>query len=90
MRALPLAPESANVRALALHGSERYTGLVGVTLTLVNEPAQTVNGDPLELVIKNGTVLDSTSDYVLTGRTITLAVPAIPGDVFRILSPYRA
>lgn len=87
---LPQQPESANVRVLAQRYRERLTGIAGVTLTLQQEPARTADGVGLELLVKNGVVLDPSAAYSIAGRVITLAVAAIVGDVFQVHYFYRA
>lgn len=87
---LPTAPESPNVQVLAQQYRERFTGLATATITLAYEPIRTVNDVGLELLTKNGAVLDPSSAYTISGKTITLSVAAIVGDVFLVFYRYRS
>lgn len=92
MLAIPRAPESANVSALAMWRRERFTGLTTTAITLSSEPRRTANDEGVELVFKNGTLLDpngGASGYTISGKSITLGTAAIAGDVFIISYPYR-
>lgn len=91
MKILPEAP-SANERALALEYRERFTGLTVVAIQLAYAPLQTGDGVGLELVFKNGALLDpngGAGGYTITGPSITLGTAAIAGDVFVVRYPYR-
>jgi hypothetical protein len=87
MKQLATAP-TANERALAAEYRERFTGLVVATITLTKTPLRTVDDVGLELLFKNGTLLDPSVAYSISGKTITLAVAAIAGDVFVVRYPY--
>jgi len=90
MRALPQQPESPNIRALSQIYRERFTSLTGTTITLAYIPATTQNtNEGLELVFKNGTLLDPATAYTISGKAITLSTAAVAGDVFVIHYPYR-
>lgn len=60
MLQLPNSPDSANVRALGQTYRESFTGVTGDTVTLTYEPVQTLDDVHLELVFKNGQLLDGT------------------------------
>ena len=81
MRTLP-HPPSANERQLASVYIDEFTGVTGTTLTLTHEPATTTDGVALVSLFKNGSRLSLTSAaYTISGKTITLAVALISGDV---------
>lgn len=85
------APPSTNEAVLAAEYRERFTGLVTATVTLTKLPLRTVDDVGLELVFKNGALLDpngGAGGYSTSGRTITLGTAAIVGDVFVIRYPY--
>lgn len=88
MKQLPQAP-SPNERVLAQEYRERFTGLTGTTLTLTHLPLRTVNTLALELLFKNGALLDPASDYTIAGATVTLSVALIAGDKIVARYPYR-
>lgn len=67
-----------NTRRLAQVATEEITGAVGTALTLAHPVASVV------LASKNGSVLGS-ADYSVQGRTVTLGVAAVAGDVFVLL-----
>lgn len=52
-----MQPQDPNVRVLAQHYIENFTGLTTVTITLAYTPQQTVDGIGLEQVYKNGKLL---------------------------------
>jgi hypothetical protein len=91
MKQLPEAA-TANERALALEYRERFTGLTTAAIQLAYAPLQTADGVGLELVFKNGALLDpngGAGGYSITGASITLGTAAIAGDVFVVRYPYR-
>lgn len=91
MRTLP-SPPTANERALAQWYRERFTGLTTTAITLAQTPVRTADDVGLELVVKNGAVLDPSggaSGYSISGPSITLGTAAIAGDVFLIFYQYR-
>lgn len=61
MKQLPFPPASVNERALASEYRDTFTGLTGTGLTLTYPPMRTIDGVALELVFKNGTLLDGSS-----------------------------
>ena len=87
MIALPQQPETPNIRALAGYTRERFTGLTTTAIALSHE-AMTVpagsTGTGIDLVVKNGVVLDPLVAYSIAGKAITLSVAAIAGDVFLV------
>lgn len=90
---LPTPPESPNVRALAFHYRETFTGLTSDTVTLAYTPVRTVNDVGLESVTLNGQRLSAPDDYAIEGKVITLVSPFGPlvvDDVVEVLYPYRA
>lgn len=91
MMALPL-PGSPNETALAQWRRERFTGLTTTALPLTSVPRRTLSDEGLELVFKNGALLDpngGAGGYSISGKDITLGAAAVGGDVFVILYPYR-
>lgn len=90
MITLPSQPESENIRQLAMQFSDRQTGVVGVTLTLLYAPVQAMDGTQLERVHKNGVRLDPATAYTIQGNVITLAVASIAGDVWIVDYLYRS
>lgn len=93
MLTLPTMAGSPNERALGQWYTERLTGLTGSTVTLSYTVAQTLNGVPLVLVFKNGTLLDpgggGATSYTVSGGTVTLVTAAVAGDVFVVWYLYR-
>lgn len=89
MKQLPRQPESPNVRALAQEYRERFTGLSTAVVTLAQVPMQTVNGQGLELVFKNGALVDP-STYTTAGNVITLGGALTGSDVVVVRYPYRS
>lgn len=92
MKQLPSQPESENVRVLGQYYRERITGLTTVALTLSYAPLRTVDDVGLELLFKNGALLDpagGAGGYSIEGTSVTLGTAAIAGDVFVVLYPYR-
>lgn len=95
MLALPMQPETPNVRALASLTRETFTGLTTVTITLGNEARKSsgAGATGLELVWKNGLLLfpsAGASGYSIDGKTITLGTAAIAGDQFVVFYYARA
>jgi hypothetical protein len=91
LKLLPEAP-TPNERALALEYRERFTGLTIALVQLAYAPVQTADGVGLELVFKNGALLDpngGAGGYTISGSAITLGTAAIAGDVFVVKYPYR-
>lgn len=86
---LPTEPTD-NERQLAMWTRERITGLASATLTLANTPVQSLTGTSLELVVKNGAVLDPGAAYTIAGKVITLTVAAVGTDVFLVSYLYRS
>jgi hypothetical protein len=83
MIALPNAPETANVRALASWTWERFTGLTTSTVTVSNPiVAKTA------LVWKNGSLVDPTT-VTTQSRTLTLGASLVSGDVVVVTYFYR-
>ncbi len=92
MRQLPTEPQNDNIRALAQMYHERFTGLTGTEITLLNVPARTVDDVALEQVFKNGVLLDTlggAGGYTIDGKVITLGAAALAGDNFHVFYPYR-
>ena len=83
MLALPNAPESANVRALASWTTERFTGLTSNTVTLSN-PA--VKG--AVMTFKNGLLVDPTT-VTVQAKTLTLGSALVSGDLVVVTYFYR-
>jgi hypothetical protein len=82
----PSTPEGdANIRTLFRVCRDVITGATTDELETSNP---VVEG--MELLFKNGTLLEPTTEYSVAGTTITLDVAAIAGDVFVILYHYRA
>lgn len=82
---------TTNEKVLAAEYRERFTGLTTTAITLAKVPLRTVDDVGLELVFKNGTLLDpngGASGYTISGKSITLGTAAIAGDVFVIRYPY--
>lgn len=82
---------TANEQVLAAEYRERFTGLVTAAIGLTKSPLRTVDDVGLELVFKNGTLLDpngGAGGYAISGKAITLGTAAIAGDVFVIRYPY--
>jgi hypothetical protein len=82
---------TTNERVLAAEYRERFTGLTTVTITLTKVPIRTIDDVGLELVHKNGSLLDpngGAGGYTISGKSITLGTAAIAGDVFVIRYPY--
>lgn len=73
-----------NIRILASWKRERYTGVTGTTLSLMNH---VVAGQ--EMVFKNGALLDYASAYTIAGDTLTFAVALVAGDVILISYLFR-
>lgn len=85
-RKLPLAAATPNETALSQVTKERFTGSTATILTLRNHA---IAG--LELVFKNGTLLDpaaSTPDYFLLQNQLTLAAALVSSDVVQIHYPF--
>lgn len=92
MLQLPTTPDNNNERALAQVYRERFTGLTGTALTLLNTPARTADDTGLERVFKNGALLDpagGAGGYSITGKAITLGTALIAGDVVVVHYWYR-
>lgn len=82
---------TANERVLGAEYRERFTGLTTVAIGLTKVPLRTVDDVGLELVFKNGALLDPTGGaggYTISGKAITLGTAAIAGDVFVVRYPY--
>lgn len=75
---------SPNERALAQMTRVRLTGQTGTTVTV---GLTIVAG--LEQVFKNGSLLDPSSEYTISGATLTLTVAAVAGDVFVVYGHFR-
>jgi hypothetical protein len=86
----PQPPESANVRALGQTYRESFTGVTGTSVALTYEPVSTVDGVHLELVFKNGVLIDGAGGGAgqqtresftgLTGGTVSLThFPVVAG-----------
>ena len=92
MLQMPSVPADANERALAQVYRERFTGLTGTVVTLLNTPARTADDVGLERVYKNGTLLDpagGAGGYSIAGKVITLGTALIAGDVVIVHYWYR-
>lgn len=90
MKQLSARP-TTNEQVLAAEYRERFTGLTTTAVTLSKVPLRTVDDVGLELVFKNGSLLDpngGASGYTISGKSITLGTAAIAGDVFVIRYPY--
>lgn len=73
----PFGAKDPAIQALSRFGYERQTGLTTTALPLDNAPV-----DGTLQVFKNGTLLDPGAAYTVSGKTVTLGVAAIAGDVF--------
>lgn len=86
-RRLPVAASATpNETALSQVTKERFTDSTASTLTLRNHA---IAG--LELVFKNGQLLDSaasTPDYFLVGNTLTLSTALVSTDVVYAHYPF--
>lgn len=92
MLQLPGTPTDNNERALAQVYRERFTGLTGTAITLLNVPARTADDVGLERVFKNGLLLDpagGASGYTIVGKAITLGAALVGGDVVVVYYWYR-
>lgn len=82
---------TTNERVLAAEYRDRFTGLTTAAITLSKVPIRTIDDVGLELVFKNGALLDpngGAGGYSIAGKAITLGAAAIAGDVFVIRYPY--
>lgn len=89
MKRLPHRPESANVQVLAQEYREEFTGVTGTTITLQFPPIRTTDDIGLELIFKNGSLIDGASAGAssaarerftgITAATFTLAAKPVVG-----------
>jgi hypothetical protein len=82
---------STNERVLACEYRERFTGLVTAAITLSKVPVRTTDDIGLEMLFKNGALLDpngGAGGYSISGKAITLGTAAIAGDIFVVRYPY--
>lgn len=95
MKTLPLPPETPNVQVLAQEYRDTFTGITGDTVTLTYPPIRTTDDRGLELIFKNGVLLDAAAAGAssatresftgIVGADFTLAVAPVVGSelVFR-------
>lgn len=81
---LPQSESNPNVQALARLHRQTITGQTTATVTLEEWYV-----DGTETVHKNGVLLTPTTDYTLSGVTMTLTVAAVAGDVFVVRGLFR-
>lgn len=80
---MPGAPLSPTERTLAQEYRDEFTGITGTSLTLTHLPAQTVDGVGLELLFKNGELLDGggTMRESVQSASFTLAREPVPSTL---------
>lgn len=74
---LPFKEESANIRALARLEQDTFTGVVGATVTLSQNPVENYLW-----IWKNGLLLTNIggADWTVAGEVVTFAVALVAGD----------
>lgn len=82
---LPVGTLDPNVLALSRFTRETRTGSTSATWDLTNKVI-----DGYELVFKNGLLLQSVTDYSVSGARITFVVAPIVGDRTTVMYYYPA
>jgi hypothetical protein len=88
MLLIPTEPTSDVERFLSQLNIERLTGLTGTSITLEFPVAGTSQQSAI-LLFKNNAFLIPTTDYTISGKTITLSSAAVSGDVWTVWYMYR-
>ena len=87
MITLPGQTLDPNLQALSRQYRELRTGSTSTTWVLKNKPMVNAGGlsiSPL-FVFKNGLLLRPTTDYTVTGQTVTLASAPVVGDTLDVI-----
>jgi hypothetical protein len=92
---LPVREDSLNLRALARVEREDFTGVVGATVTLAQNPVEAAAPPGTSVyvdVYKNGALMHNiaSADYTVAGKVVTFAVALVVGDKITIFYWARA